>query len=136
MLLATRGTHVSLDRDCFTCGAGDENIEPQPERTNAELSGLPCGEAPHSHSLDHEPFLFAVVSTSNGSRAVWVVGGVSALLPTIVVSTTQLTALIPSALLSHAANAQVMVQTGDPAVATFNAVSFTVESPPPKGGGN
>lgn len=78
---------------------------------------------------------YFVASTSNGSKALWVVGSVSTLLPTNVVSTEQLTALVPASLLSHSANAQVMVQTGDPAVATSNAVSFVVQAPPPKGGG-
>jgi IPT/TIG domain len=75
----------------------------------------------------------------DGSQAVWLAGGNTTLLPTNFVSSTQLTALIPAALLSNAVNAQVLVQTGDPMgdppPAKSNAASFTVTAPPPKGGG-
>jgi hypothetical protein len=76
----------------------------------------------------------------DSSQAVWSGPGITTVLPTHVVSSTQLNAVIPAALLSHAASAQVWVQTGDPTSdpppPKSNAVGFTVSAPPPKGGDN
>jgi len=83
---------------------------------------------------------YFVADAQQGTRAVWVAGGNSTLLPTNVVSSTQLTGLIPAALLSNAGTAQVLVQTGDPMSdpppPKSNAVSFTISAPPPKGDDN
>jgi hypothetical protein len=80
-----------------------------------------------------------VVGDQDGSKAAWLAGGDTTLLATHVVSTTQLTALVPAGLMSKAVSAQILVQTGDPTggapLPTSNAVSFTVTPPPPKGGG-
>jgi hypothetical protein len=48
------------------------------------------------------------------SQAVWADNGNNTLLATAFVSTTQLTAVIPAALLNSSVTAQVLVQTGDP----------------------
>ncbi len=69
----------------------------------------------------------------------WRARGQTTALPTNVVSTTQLTALIPAALMSDAVSAEIGVQTGDPMSnpppPPSNTAGFTVTRPPPKGGG-
>jgi hypothetical protein len=78
--------------------------------------------------------------TQDGSQAAWLAGGNTTLLATNFVSSEQLTALIPAALLSRSGTAQVLVQTGDPMgglpLSKSNAIGFTVTPPPPKGGDN
>jgi IPT/TIG domain len=54
--------------------------------------------------------------THNFSQAVWLANSSTTLLATTFVSSTQLTAVIPSALLSNPLTAEVFVQTGDPTV--------------------
>jgi hypothetical protein len=73
-----------------------------------------------------------------GTKAIWRAGGQTSTLPTNVVNTTQLTALIPAALLSSAGSAQIWVQTGDlssdPPPPQSNITAFTVTPAPPRGG--
>jgi hypothetical protein len=73
----------------------------------------------------------------DSTQAVWSAGGNTSVLPTHVVSSTQLNAVVQAALLSTAGIAQVWVATGDPLSdpppPTSNAVTFTVSAPPPKG---
>jgi hypothetical protein len=65
-----------------------------------------------------------------GSHAAWLVGGETTLLPTTYVSSTQLTVVIPAALLTNSATAQVLLKTGDPMgdvpLLSSNAVGFVV----------
>jgi hypothetical protein len=64
------------------------------------------------------------------SQAAWAANGDTTLLATTFVSSTQLTAVIPTALLSNPVTAQVLVETGDPMgdlpLSRSNAVGFTV----------
>ncbi len=73
--------------------------------------------------------------THNFSQAVWSVNSSNTLLATTFVSSTQLTAVIPAALLSNTVTAQVLVQTGDPIgdlpLRKSNSVSFGVIAPSP-----
>lgn len=117
------------------CGSDSTDVTPPPltpSVSDISPTSVVAGSADLPLTVRGHYF---VVSASNGSKAVWAVGGDSTLLPTNVVSTTQLTALVPASLLSHSGNAQVMVQTGDPVVAISNAMSFVIKAPPPKGGG-
>jgi hypothetical protein len=67
------------------------------------------------------------------SQAVWSVNGSNTLLATTFVSSSQLSAVIPAALLNSFVTAQVFVQTGDPMgdieLLKSNAVSFSVTQP-------
>jgi hypothetical protein len=67
------------------------------------------------------------------SQAVWSDNGSNTLLATTFVSSTQLSAVIPAALLNSFVTAQVFVQTGDPmgdvGLLKSNAVSFSVTQP-------
>ena len=67
------------------------------------------------------------------SQAVWSANGSNTLLATTFVSSTQLSAVIPAALLNSSVTAQVFVQTGDPmgdvGLLKSNAVSFRVTQP-------
>src|SRR5438876_12307215 len=73
--------------------------------------------------------------THNFSQAVWSVNSSNTLLATTFVSSTQLTAVIPAALLSNPGTAEVFVQTGDPMgdlpLSKSNPVNFRVTTPPP-----
>ncbi len=71
----------------------------------------------------------------NFSQAVWSINGSNTLLATTFVNSTQLTAVIPAALLSSPATAQIFVQTGDPMgdvpLSRTNTVSFSVTTTVP-----
>ncbi len=73
--------------------------------------------------------------THNFSQAVWSANSSNTLLATTFVSSTQLTAVIPSALLTKPITAQVFVQTGDPMgdlpLRKSDSVSFSVIAPSP-----
>ncbi|PYV68388.1 MAG: hypothetical protein DMG96_36565 [Acidobacteria bacterium] len=73
--------------------------------------------------------------THNFSQAVWSANSSNTLLATTFVSSTQLTAVIPSALLTNAITGQVFVQTGDPMgdipLRKSDSVSFSVTIPSP-----
>jgi hypothetical protein len=66
---------------------------------------------------------------------VWLANSSTTLLATTFVSSTQLTAVIPSALLSNPLTAEVFVQTGDPMgdlpLSKSNPAKFMVTTPPP-----
>jgi IPT/TIG domain len=121
-------------------GCGDDSTDVTPPPLEPSVSAIsPTSVAAGSADL---PLTITghnfVGGREDGTQAVWLAGGNTTLLPTNVVSSTQLTALIPAALLSNAVSAQVWVQTGDSTGALplpkSNAVSFTVTPPPPKGG--
>ena len=69
----------------------------------------------------------------NLSRVVWSVNGVDNVLTTTFVSNSMLTAVVPASLLSTPAQAEVFVETGDPAGSApevqSSSVTFDVESP-------
>ena len=71
-----------------------------------------------------------VEGRSQGSHAAWVAGGDTTLLATTYVSSTQLTVVIPAALLSSPVTAQVLLKTRDlragNALESSNAVGFVV----------
>jgi hypothetical protein len=121
-------------------GCGDSTNVTLPPLTPSvsEISptGVVAGSADLPLTVRGHNFVAGVAGSQDGTRAVWVVGADTTLLPTNVVSTIQLTALIPAALLMNAGNAQVFVQTGDPPGTPSNAATFVVAPPPPKGGEN
>ena len=69
----------------------------------------------------------------NLSRAVWSVNGVDTVLTTTFVSSSMLTAVVPASLSSSSVQAEVFVETGDPAgsapEAQSSSVTFDVGSP-------
>jgi hypothetical protein len=71
----------------------------------------------------------------NLSRAVWSVNGVDNVLTTTFVSNSMLTAVVPATLLSGQAEAEVFVETGDPAgsapLVKSSSVTFDVEDSSP-----
>jgi len=73
--------------------------------------------------------------THNFSQAVWSANSSNTLLATTFVSSTQLTAVVPAALLRNPGTAQVFVQTGDPMgdlpLGKSNSASFSVIAPSP-----
>ena len=74
-----------------------------------------------------------VDDTHNKSEVVWLVNGGYTALTTTFVSSSQLTAVIPAALLASPATAKVSVETGDPEgsgpFSKSNSVSFSVNNP-------
>jgi hypothetical protein len=70
----------------------------------------------------------------NFSQAAWVANGSATLLTTTFVSSTQLAAVVPAALLADPITAQVLLETGDPMgdlpLTKSNSVSFSVSTPP------
>jgi hypothetical protein len=69
----------------------------------------------------------------NKSRVVWSVNGSDTFLVTTFVSDTELTAVIPEALLANPVTAKVLVETGDPLgsapLIRSNSINFTVTPP-------
>jgi hypothetical protein len=70
----------------------------------------------------------------SGSIVMWTVNDSTTRLGTTFVSSTQLTAVIPAALLSHPGTARVFLQTGDPEdgipLTKSNAIQFSIQEPP------
>jgi IPT/TIG domain len=121
------------------CGGDSTDVTPPPLTPSVSAispTSVVAGSADLPLTITGHYF---VGGSQGGSQAAWVANGSTTLLPTNFVSSTRLTALIPAALLSRALSAQVLVQTGDSTgdlpVQKSNALSFTVTSPPPKGGG-
>jgi len=107
-----------------------------------------CGEGPTSPSGDLQTITPAtalagspdltltlrgvdfVTGAHQGSRVVWTANDRNTFLATTFVSSSELTAVVPSALLITAGNAQVFVETGDPMgdlpLHTSNKLPFTV----------
>lgn len=117
-------------------GSTDPNPRPlTPSVSAISPTGIVAGSADLALTVTGHYF---VDDPQIGTKAIWRSGGQTSVLPTNVVSTTQLTALIPAALLSNAGTAQVWVQTGDlttdPPPPQSNTNSFVVTAPPPKGG--
>jgi hypothetical protein len=103
------------------------NVTPGPPGPQISVS-------PTSASLG-SPDLTLTITTSheqfdnaphNLSRAVWSVNGVDNVLTTTFVSNSMLTAVVPAALLSGQAEAEVLVETGDPAGSVLPVKSSSV----------
>ena len=117
------------------CGGGS-SAQVQPPPTVPTISAItPTSAVPGSADLKltlmGSNFLGA---PHNFSQAVWVASGNATLLMTTFVSSTQLTAVVPAALLTGPTTAQVLLETGDPMgdipLLKSNSVSFKVNSPP------
>jgi hypothetical protein len=138
-MLRTQWLHLLIAPAMALWGCGDStDVTPRPLEPSVSAispTSVAAGSADLPLTITGHNF---VRDAQDTSQAVWLAGGNTTLLPTNVVSSTQLTALVPAALLSNAVSAQVLVQTGDPMSdpppPKSNAVSFTVTAPPPKGG--
>jgi hypothetical protein len=117
------------------CGGGS-SAQVQPPPTVPTISAITppsavSGSADLKLTLMGSNFLGA---PHNFSQAVWVANGNATLLMTTFVSSTQLTAVVPAALLTDPISAQVLLETGDPMgeipLLKSNSVSFSVSSPP------
>jgi hypothetical protein len=119
------------------CGGGSSaQVQPPPPPTVPTINAItPTSAVPGSAdlklTLTGSNFLGA---THNFSQAAWVANGNATLLMTTFVSSTQITAVVPAALLTDPITAQVLLETGDPMgnlpLSKSNSVSFSVSSPP------
>jgi hypothetical protein len=120
------------------CGSGSSTPPPPPPPPSNEVRINSLSPASASQG---SPDLVVTITGSNFkneahfvSKAVWSVNGVDTLLSTTFVSTTQLTAVVPAALLSVPVIAQVLLETGDfmgsLPLSKSNAVTFDVVAPP------
>ena len=116
------------------CGGGSSaQVQPPPPTVPTINAITPtsavAGSADLKLTLTGSNFLGA---THNSSQVAWSVNGNITLLPTTFVSSTQLTAVVPAALLTNPVAAAVLVETGDPmgdaALSQSNSVSFGVKS--------
>jgi hypothetical protein len=117
------------------CGSSELNV-PSNHGSTATITVLPRSAPTGSSDLT----LTIIGSNFLGapheySQVVWSVSGTNTLLATTFVTTTKLTALVPSALLANSIAAQVFVQTGDPMgdipLSKSIAVTFEVTAPSP-----
>jgi hypothetical protein len=110
------------------------NVTPGPP--GPQISVSPASALPGS------PDLTLTITESDGqfdnaphnlSRAVWSANGTDNVLTTTFVSNSMLTAVVPAALLTNQVEAEVLVETGDPAGSTpelkSSSVTFDVGSP-------
>ena len=123
----------------FACRSNDVSPPPPPPPPPAIDAIVP------SAAVAGSPDLTLTIEGSHfvdggpaGSHAAWVAGGDTTLLETVYVSNTQLSAVIPGALVTNAVAAYVLLKTGDVMgdvpVVSSNAVVFTVSPfPPPLG---
>jgi hypothetical protein len=117
------------------CGGGSsaQVQQPPPAPTISRITppSAVVGSADLKLTLTGSNFLGA---THNFSQVAWVANGSSTLLNTTFVSTTQLTVVVPAALLTDALTAQVLLESGDPMgdlpLSKSQSVSFIVSSPP------
>ena len=118
------------------CGGGSSAQVQPPPPTVPTISAITptsavVGSADLKLTLTGSNFLGA---THNFSQASWVSNGSATLLMTTFVSSTQLTAVVPAALLTAPITAQVFLETGDPMgdlpLLKSNSISFSVSSPP------
>jgi hypothetical protein len=119
------------------CGGGSSGqVQPPPPPPVPTISAITPpsairGTADLKLTLTGSNFLGA---THNFSQAAWVANGNATLLMTTFVSSTQLTAVVPAALLTDPITAQVLLETGDPMgdlpLTKSNSVSFSVSNPP------
>ena len=122
------------------CGGGGSAQSPQSPQPSPppSPSGASITISPTSAAAGSADLTLTVAGSNfsgdhhNFSQAVWSVNGSNTLLATTFVSGTQLTAVIPAALLSNPVTAQVFVQTGDPMgdipLSKSNSVNFSVTS--------
>ena len=118
------------------CGGGSSaQVQPPPPTVPTISAVTPMstvvGSADLKITLTGSNFLGA---THDSSQAAWVVNGSATLLTTTFVSSTQLTAVVPKALLTEPTTAQVLLETGDPMgdlpLSESNSVNFTVRPVP------
>lgn len=117
----------------FACSANDVVVPPPPPPPPAPAidailpTSVVAGSADLTLTITGSNF---VEGRFKGSHAAWVAGGDTTLLATIFVSRTRLIAVIPAALLSDSATAQVLLKTGDlmgdVPLLRSNAIRFTV----------
>ena len=113
------------------CSSGSSSIQQQ---TTPGISISPVSAVAGSSDLvlDVTGTGFAN-ETHDTSVVVWLANGKDTLLATTFISSTQLTAIIPAALLANPVTAKVWVETGDPKgsfpLMQSNSINFTVTSP-------
>jgi Galactose oxidase, central domain len=120
----------------FGCGGGSPSTAPTSPSSPANISISPTtavtGSPDVTLTISGSNFLG---ETHNFSQAVWSANSNNTLLATTFVSSTQLTAVVPSAFLTNPITAQVFVQTGDPMgdlpPSKSNPIDFRVTTPPP-----
>ena len=117
------------------CGGGSSAHVQQPPPTVPTINlitpgSVGAGRADLKLTLTGSNFLGA---PHNLSQAAWSANGSVTFLTTTFVSSTQLTAVVPAALLANPVTAQVFLETGDPigngGLLKSNSVNFSVSSP-------
>ena len=117
------------------CGGGSSTqVQPPPPTVptiNLITPGaVGAGSADLKITLTGSNFLG---QSHNFSQAAWSVNGIITLLATTFVSSSQLTAVVPGALLTNPVNALMFLETGDPMgdlpLSKSNSVSFSVSGP-------
>ena len=121
------------------CGGGS-SAKVQPPQTQTGIATI-LSINPASAAVGSADLKLTVTGSNflgerhNLSQAAWSANGSITFLTTTYVNSTQLTAVVPAALLSNPVTAQVLVETGDPmgdtALAKSNSVSFSVSKPSP-----
>jgi Galactose oxidase, central domain len=121
------------------CGGGSSAKvqQPQPQTGIATIRSI----NPTSAAVGSADLMLSVTGSNflgerhNLSQAAWSANGSITFLATTYVSSTQLTVVVPAALLSNPITAQVLVETGDPmgdiALAKSNSLSFSVNKTSP-----
>ena len=117
-------------------GGSSAQVQPPPPTVPTINAITPTSAVPGSAdlklTLTGSNFLGA---PHNLSQAAWSVNGTVTFLTTTFVSSTQLTAVVPAALLANPVTAQVLLETGDPMgdvpLSKSNSVSFSVLKLPP-----
>ena len=123
----------------FGCGGGSFTQSPQPSQPPQPQtpSGTAITISPATATAGSTDLTLTVTGSNfaaarhDSSLAVWVMNGSNTFLATTFVSSTQLSAVVPAALLVNPVVAEVFVQTGDPmgdVFTTSNSVNFSVTS--------
>src|SRR5215469_9735656 len=133
--LTTIALIAALVMTASGCGGGSSAQSPPPP------SGASIGSISPTTAVPGSPDLSLTVNGSNfangvhkGSRVVWSANGTDTLLATTFISSNQLIAVVPAALLKNVGTAQVLVETGDPMgdipLSKSNSVTFSIATPP------
>lgn len=119
----------------FACSGNDlssPRVPPPPVIDGIFPSAVVAGRADLTLTITGSNF---VEGRAKGSHAMWVADNDTTLLATTFVSSSELTAVIPAALLSNSATAQVLLKSGDlmgdVPVLRSNAVGFAVTDTDP-----
>src|SRR5215469_12450631 len=134
--LTTIALIAALVMTASGCGGGSSAQSPPPP------SGASIGSISPTTAVPGSPDLSLTVNGSNfangvhkGSRVVWSANGTDTLLATTFISSNQLIAVVPAALLKNVGTALVLVETGDPMgdipLTKSNSFTFIVANPPP-----